>query len=264
MGLSPLYGYLSRTSRLTFGPGRTSVHAWHSPGSVVAPGRLSPPRWRPESLLGKPMPAAGKTVHVRRLSRRPITVRCTRSPAPSGGPERSPAYGRRLVVAMEGCEPLSRRMWGRRPGRPGECPPNRLSLVLSGSSDAAAAKRQDAEGSSLVINAEGGFEMDITFKGRHTNVPERFQRHATARSWPSSRGSITTRSGLTSRFLTERNPRQADRSERVELTVRSKGPRPSGPRRRPTTCTRPLTSRSPNSKASCARRPSGARPGTAT
>jgi len=25
---------------------------------------------------------------------------------------------------MEGREPLSRRMWGRRPGRPGECPPN--------------------------------------------------------------------------------------------------------------------------------------------
>jgi chaperonin GroEL len=35
--------------------------------SAHAPGRLSSPRRRLESLLGKPMPAAGKTAHVRRL-----------------------------------------------------------------------------------------------------------------------------------------------------------------------------------------------------
>src|ERR1700753_855272 len=99
---------------------------------------------------------------------------------------------------MEGREPLSRRMWGRRPGRPGECP-------------------------LLVIKAVEGIEMEITFKGRHTSVPERFRRHATAK--------LAKLEKLDQRAIridvevsTERNPRQADRSERVELTIRSRGP----------------------------------------
>src|ERR1700756_2189290 len=99
---------------------------------------------------------------------------------------------------MEGREPLSRRMWGRRPGRPGECP-----LPF--------------------IKAVEGIEMEITFKGRHTSVPERFRRHATAK--------LAKLEKLDQRAIridvevsTERNPRQADRSERVELTIRSRGP----------------------------------------
>jgi ribosomal subunit interface protein len=65
--------------------------------------------------------------------------------------------------------------------------------------------------------------MDITFKGRHTSVPERFRRHATEK--------LAKLEKLDHNALrvdvevsTERNPRQADRSERVELTVRSRGP----------------------------------------
>jgi ribosomal subunit interface protein len=65
--------------------------------------------------------------------------------------------------------------------------------------------------------------MDITFKGRHTSVPERFRRHAAAK--------LAKLEKLDSKAIRidveiskERNPRQADRSERVELTVRSKGP----------------------------------------
>jgi ribosomal subunit interface protein len=65
--------------------------------------------------------------------------------------------------------------------------------------------------------------MDITFKGRHTTVPERFRRHVTAK--------LAKLEKLDSKAMRvdvevsqERNPRQADRSERVELTIRSRGP----------------------------------------
>src|SRR5258708_7826455 len=71
--------------------------------------------------------------------------------------------------------------------------------------------------------ALGGIEMDITFKGRHTTVPERFRRHATAK--------LAKLEKLDSKAMRvdvevsqERNPRQADRSERVELTIKSRGP----------------------------------------
>jgi len=65
--------------------------------------------------------------------------------------------------------------------------------------------------------------MDITFKGRHTTVPARFRRHAAAK--------LAKLEKLDHRAVRvdvevsqERNPRQADHSERVELTVRSRGP----------------------------------------
>jgi ribosomal subunit interface protein len=65
--------------------------------------------------------------------------------------------------------------------------------------------------------------MEITFKGRHTSVPERFRRHATeklAKLEKLDHNAIR----IDVEVSTERNPRQADRSERVELTVRSRGP----------------------------------------
>jgi ribosomal subunit interface protein len=65
--------------------------------------------------------------------------------------------------------------------------------------------------------------MDITFKGRHTPVPERFRRHATAK--------LAKLEKLDQRAIRvdvevskENNPRQADRCTRVELTIRSRGP----------------------------------------
>jgi ribosomal subunit interface protein len=65
--------------------------------------------------------------------------------------------------------------------------------------------------------------MDITFKGRHTSVPERFRRHATAK--------LAKLEKLDQKAIRidvevskESNPRQSDRSERVELTIRSRGP----------------------------------------
>jgi ribosomal subunit interface protein len=65
--------------------------------------------------------------------------------------------------------------------------------------------------------------MEVTFKGRHTTVPERFRRHAAAK--------LAKLEKLDHRAMridvevsTERNPRQSDHSERVELTIRSRGP----------------------------------------
>ena len=65
--------------------------------------------------------------------------------------------------------------------------------------------------------------MDITFKGRHTTVPERFRRHATAK--------LAKLEKLEKKAIRvdvevskEHNPRQADRCSRVELTIRSRGP----------------------------------------
>jgi ribosomal subunit interface protein len=65
--------------------------------------------------------------------------------------------------------------------------------------------------------------MDITFKGRHTTVPERFRRHAKAK--------LAKLEKLDQRAIRadvevskETNPRQADRCTRVELTIRSRGP----------------------------------------
>jgi ribosomal subunit interface protein len=65
--------------------------------------------------------------------------------------------------------------------------------------------------------------MDITFKGRHTTVPERFRRHAAdklAKLEKLDQKAIR----IDVEVSKERNPRQSDRSERVELTIRSRGP----------------------------------------
>ena len=65
--------------------------------------------------------------------------------------------------------------------------------------------------------------MDITFKGRRTTVPERFRRHAAAKL-----AKLEKRDQKAVRIDVEvskdSNPRQSDRRERVELTIRSRGP----------------------------------------
>ncbi|HCU91943.1 MAG TPA: ribosome-associated translation inhibitor RaiA [Actinobacteria bacterium] len=65
--------------------------------------------------------------------------------------------------------------------------------------------------------------MDIIFKGRRTDVQERFRRHASAKLGKIERlGHKAIRVDV--EVSTERNPRQSDRRERVELTIRSRGP----------------------------------------
>ena len=65
--------------------------------------------------------------------------------------------------------------------------------------------------------------MDIIFKGRRTDVQERFRDYASAK--------LDRIAKLDHKAIrvdvevsAERNPRQSDRRERVELTIRSRGP----------------------------------------
>jgi ribosomal subunit interface protein len=65
--------------------------------------------------------------------------------------------------------------------------------------------------------------MEIIFKSRQTDVPARFRKHATAK--------LNKLEKLDQKAIRvdvevsiERNPRQASQKERVELTVRSRGP----------------------------------------
>src|SRR6201992_2839276 len=65
--------------------------------------------------------------------------------------------------------------------------------------------------------------MEMSFKGRHPSVPKRFQRHASeklAKLEKLDHNAIR----IDVEVSQERNPRQADHSERVELTIRSRGP----------------------------------------
>lgn len=65
--------------------------------------------------------------------------------------------------------------------------------------------------------------MDITFKGKHTSVSERFRGHAAAKLAKLEK--LDQRAfRIDVQVSRERNPRQSDRSEYVELTIRSRGP----------------------------------------
>ncbi|MCD0486265.1 ribosome hibernation-promoting factor, HPF/YfiA family [Streptacidiphilus sp. ASG 303] len=65
--------------------------------------------------------------------------------------------------------------------------------------------------------------MDIVVKGRKTEVPERFRKHVAEKLEKIQKfdGKVIS---LDVEVSKERNPRQADRSERVEITVRTRGP----------------------------------------
>ncbi|OIV37570.1 ribosomal subunit interface protein [Mangrovactinospora gilvigrisea] len=65
--------------------------------------------------------------------------------------------------------------------------------------------------------------MDIVVKGRKTEVPERFRKHVSEK--------LTKIQKLDGKVIDvdvevskERNPRQADRADRVEITLRTRGP----------------------------------------
>src|SRR5580698_7345232 len=70
---------------------------------------------------------------------------------------------------------------------------------------------------------EGSSCVDIIFKARHTDVLERFRKHATVKLAKVEKlDAKATRVDV--EVSAEHNPRQADRKERVELTVTSRGP----------------------------------------
>lgn len=65
--------------------------------------------------------------------------------------------------------------------------------------------------------------MNIIFKGRHTDVLDRFRRHATTKL--AKLGKLDSRAmRIDVEVSAERNPRQSPRRERVELTISSRGP----------------------------------------
>jgi ribosomal subunit interface protein len=65
--------------------------------------------------------------------------------------------------------------------------------------------------------------MDIVFRSRRTNVPERFRQHAEGKL--AKIGKLDHKAiRIDVEITQERNPRQAKGRERVELTIRSRGP----------------------------------------
>ena len=65
--------------------------------------------------------------------------------------------------------------------------------------------------------------MEIIVRGRHITVPARFRQHATAKL--SKLEKLDQKAvRIDVEVSEERNPRQSDRRERVELTIRSRGP----------------------------------------
>lgn len=65
--------------------------------------------------------------------------------------------------------------------------------------------------------------MDIVVKGRKTEVPDRFRQHAAEKLERVTKldGKVIS---VDVELTKERNPRQADRSDQVEITLRTKGP----------------------------------------
>ena len=75
----------------------------------------------------------------------------------------------------------------------------------------------------LQYRAEGGSYVDIIFRGRQTDVLDRFRKHATAKL--AKIGKLDQKAmSVDVEVSTERKPRQSGRKERVELTISSRGP----------------------------------------
>jgi ribosomal subunit interface protein len=70
---------------------------------------------------------------------------------------------------------------------------------------------------------ERGIEMEIIVRGRHITVPARFRQHAAAKLARLEK-LYQKAVRIDVEVSEERNPRQSDRRERVELTIRSRGP----------------------------------------
>ncbi|MEU7280782.1 ribosome-associated translation inhibitor RaiA [Streptomyces sp. NPDC045431] len=67
--------------------------------------------------------------------------------------------------------------------------------------------------------------MDIVVKGRKTEVPERFRKHVAEKLNPEKIQKLDSKViSLDVEVSKEPNPRQADRSDRVEITLHSRGP----------------------------------------
>src|ERR1022692_691031 len=68
-----------------------------------------------------------------------------------------------------------------------------------------------------------GIQMEIIVRGRHVTIPARFRQHATAKLAKLEKLDAKA-VRIDVEVSEERNPRQSDHRERVELTIRSRGP----------------------------------------
>jgi ribosomal subunit interface protein len=68
-----------------------------------------------------------------------------------------------------------------------------------------------------------GIQMEIIVRGRHVTVPPRFRQHAIAKLAKLEKLDAKA-VRIDVEVSEERNPRQSDHRERVELTIRSRGP----------------------------------------
>jgi ribosomal subunit interface protein len=68
-----------------------------------------------------------------------------------------------------------------------------------------------------------GIQMEIIVRGRHVTVPSRFRQHAIAKLAKLEKLDAKA-VRIDVEVSEERNPRQSDHRERVELTIRSRGP----------------------------------------
>jgi ribosomal subunit interface protein len=74
-----------------------------------------------------------------------------------------------------------------------------------------------------MTDRKGFLLMDIIFKGRHTDVLDRFRKHATSKLAKMERlDQKVIRVDV--EVTAEHNPRQSGRAERVELTITTRGP----------------------------------------
>ena len=72
-------------------------------------------------------------------------------------------------------------------------------------------------------STEMGIQMEIIVRGRHVTVPSRFRQHAIAKLAKLEKLDAKA-VRIDVEVSEERNPRQSDHRERVELTIRSRGP----------------------------------------
>src|SRR5262245_23887563 len=106
-------------------------------------------------------------------------------------------------------------MWGRRPGRPGGC-------CTPGTCGPDPGREPPADLSASRSGGRGS-SMEVIVKGRHTDVGDRFRHHVGAKV--AKIGKLDPKViRIDVEVSQERNPRQAARRERVELTIRTRGP----------------------------------------
>ena len=183
-------------------------------GCVVgAPGPQVQPRRQADASRRRNGPR--KTV-APELAPAPRRSRCGLEVSPASSPP-SDMRGRREKGSSggEAAERLSRRLWGRRPGRPDGLHPSPATQA----GVAAAAHLEAVEPNDREVH-----RWTSCVNGPALRAVGPVPRVTSRRSSPGWRSTTTAIIRVEVEVEKERNPRQADRAVRVELTAFSKGP----------------------------------------